>query len=215
MVDPGRHPEFALSSAETVSILSKYSDWLQPRGGGVTVSGGEPMLQPDFVADLFQRAHEIGLTTCLDTACFGNVRRWDKLLKHTDNVLLCLKAMDNDLAARVAQVPASEMSKSKEFARHIRDFYPHIRITLRWVLLQGLTDTSTELNSLIDFSKELGDVFHEVELIPYHELGREKYDLLSMKYPLKGITHYDMDDALRVRDALRDEGIPTVLSSYL
>ena len=213
LADPKQHPEFAMSSAEVASLLGKYKEWLQPRGGGVTVSGGEAMVQPDFVADLFQRVHSTGLTTCLDTACFGNRRRWDKVLPHTDNVLLCLKGMNNDVAATVAQVSPAEMAKSKEFARYIRDAYPNIKITLRWVLLRGMTDTDAELDALAAFAKELGDVFHAIELIPYHELGREKYKMLDLAYPLDDMSSYRVEDAIKVRDRLDNTGVSTILTN--
>jgi len=212
LADPLQHPEFAMSSAEIASLLLKYKEWLKPRGGGVTVSGGEALVQPDFVADLFQRVRAAGLTTCLDTACFGNKRRWDKVLPYTDNVLLCLKGMDNEVAGKVAQVSAAEMAKSKEFARYIRDAYPNIRITLRWVLLKGMTDADSELEALIAFAKDLGQVFHAVELIPYHELGREKYDMLSLEYPLDDMCAYRSEDALQVQSRLEDAGVATILS---
>jgi pyruvate formate lyase activating enzyme len=213
MADPKQHPEFAMSSAEVASLLHKYKEWLEPRGGGVTVSGGEAMVQPEFVADLFKRVHEIGLTTCLDTACFGNKKRWDKVLPHTDNVLLCMKGMDNDVAASVAQVSAAEMAKSKEFARYIRDAYPNIKLTLRWVLLKGKTDTDAELDALAAFAKELGGVFHAIELIPYHELGREKYTMLDIAYPLEDMPAYLVEEAVQVRDRLENAGVAVILSN--
>lgn len=213
LADPLQHPEFAMSSAEIASLLFKYKDWLAPRGGGVTVSGGEAMIQPEFVADLFKRVQSIGLSTCLDTACFGNKRRWDRILPYTDNVLLCLKGMDNDVAAKVAQVSAAEMAKSKEFARHIRDHYPEIKVTLRWVLLVGITDTDAELEALVNFAEELYPVFSAVELIPYHDLGREKYDMLDLSYPLDGMPVYKKEHALLVREKLEEAGISTILSN--
>jgi formate C-acetyltransferase len=214
LADPKKHPEFAISSCELTSLLSKYSEWLKPRGGGVTMSGGEALVQPDFVADVFERVHELGLgTTCLDTACYGNKQRWDKVLPHTDNILLCLKGMDNEIAARVAQVSSKEMAKSKEFARYVRDKYPNIKITLRWVLLREMTDTDSELDALVDFAKELGQVFHAVELIPYHELGREKWAALSMSYPLEEMTPYKIEDAVLVKERLENAGVSVILSN--
>jgi formate C-acetyltransferase len=212
LANPKQHPEFAMSSAEVASLVGKYEEWLKPRGGGITVSGGEAMIQPEFVSDLFQRVHKKGLTTCLDTACFGNKRRWDKVLPHTDNVLLCMKGMDNEVAARVAQVSPSEMAKSKEFARYIRDTYPNINITLRWVLLKDITDTDAELDALAAFAHELGGVFHAIELIPYHELGRDKYTSLELAYPLGDMCAYRAEDAVLVRDRLEKAGLSTILS---
>ena len=117
-------------------------------------------------------------------------------------------------AAQVAQVSASEMAKSKEFARYIRDKYPNIRITLRWVLLKDMTDTDSELEALADFAKDLRDVFHTVELIPYHELGREKYDALKMSYPLgDDMPPYKVDDAKIVKERLESAGVRTILSA--
>lgn len=213
LADPRQHPEFAMSSQEIASLVVKYKEWLKPRGGGITVSGGEAMVQPDFVADLFQRVHAAGLTTCLDTACFGNKRRWDKILPHTDHVLLCMKGMDNEIAARVAGVSAAEMAKSKEFARYIRDAYPNIKITLRWVLLKDMTDSDAELEALIAFAKDLGQVFHAVELIPYHELGLEKYKMLKMEYMLADMSAYKLEDAVKVRERLEAASVNTILSN--
>lgn len=213
MADPKKHPEFAMSSCELVSLVDKYGEWLKPRGGGVTVSGGEALVQPDFVSDLFQRVHALGLTTCLDTACYGNKTRWDKVLPHTDHVLLCLKGMDNEVAAQVARVSPQEMEKSKVFARYIRDEYPNIRITLRWVLLKDRTDTDSELDALAAFAKDLEGALHAVELIPYHELGREKWSALNMDYPLEGMSPYKAEEAVLVKERLEGAGLKVVLSN--
>ena len=202
-----------MSSAEVTSMLMKYREWLQPREGGVTVSGGEALIQPDFVSNLFQRVKANGLTTCLDTACFGNKARWDKVLPYTDNVLLCIKGMDNQVASQVAQVSAAEMAKSKEFARYIRDHYPNIRLTLRWVLLEGMTDVDSEVEALIAFAKELHPVFSAVQLLPYHDLGREKYSMLEMEYPLGDMPSYKFENALAVQARLEAAGVATILSS--
>jgi len=213
LADPEKHPEFAMSSCEVTRLLEKYSEWLKPRGGGITVSGGEALVQPDFVADLFQRVHGIGVTTCLDTACYGSKPRWDKVLPHTDHVLLCMKGMDNDVAASVAQVSAHEMAKSKQFARYIRDAYPNTTITLRWVLMKDITDTDSELDALADFAKELGDSCRAIELIPYHELGREKWDALKMSYPLEDMPAYKAEEANVVKDRLESANLKVLLSN--
>ena len=211
--DPRQHPEFAMSSSEAVSLVGKYQEWLRPQGGGITISGGEPLIQASFVSDVFQRVHGLGLTTCLDTACHGDKAVWDKVLPHTDVILLCLKGMDNTVAAKVAQVSVSEMAKSKLFARFVRDNYPNIQLTLRWVLMKDLTDTDTELDALVNFAQELAPVFCCVELIPYHELGKEKYAILNKSYPLEGMVPYLLEDAKKVKDRLEKHGLLTVLSN--
>ena len=177
------------------------------------MSGGEALVQPEFVSAVFQKAKAMGLTTCLDTACHGSKMIWDKVLPHTDYVLLCLKGMDNEVAAKVAGAPVSTMKKSKDFARYIRDKYPNIGLTLRWVLLKDITDVDSELDLLVEFAKDLAPVFSQIELIPYHELGREKYEVMNRDYPLDGMAPYDKEDAKKIQARLEAQGVKVILEA--
>jgi pyruvate formate lyase activating enzyme len=213
LADPEKHPEYAMTDTEIVELLDHYKSFLTPKNGGVTMSGGEALVQPEFVAAVFQRVHEMGLTTCLDTACHGNKRTWDKVLPHTDYVLLCLKGMDNDIAAKVAGAPATTMARSKEFARYIRDNYSSINLTLRWVLLKDITDVDSELEKMVAFAKDLAPVFSQIELIPYHELGRDKYESLNKDYPLDGMAPYDRKEAQKIQARLEAQGVKVILEA--
>jgi pyruvate formate lyase activating enzyme len=176
------------------------------------MSGGEPLVQPHFVTAVFKRVHDMGLTTCLDTACHGDETVWDEVLPHTDNVLLCLKGMDNDLAAEVAGVTPEVAQSSKDFALFIRDKYSDIKLSLRWVLIDGMTDSESELKQLAAFAKELAPVFTHVELIPYHELGRQKYASLNRPYPLDNMVPYSLEGALYAKAFLENLGVKTTLT---
>mmetsp|Transcript_1102 Transcript_1102/g.2196 ORF Transcript_1102/g.2196 Transcript_1102/m.2196 type:complete len:1039 (-) Transcript_1102:151-3267(-) len=211
--DPAKNPDAAITDTEITAMIEKYKEFLQPENGGLTVSGGEPLMQPDFVASLFKRAHDMGVTTCLDTACHGSEKDWENVLKDTDYVMLCLKGMDNEVAHQVARYPAKLMASSKDFARYIRDNHAdHTKLSLRWVLLKGMTDTADELNRLVAFAKELGPVFTHVELIPYHELGRSKYEELEEPFALDDMKPYDVNDAKKVKEQLVAAGVPATLS---
>lgn len=210
--DPDKHPEFAMTDSELASKFAQYKPFLAPNNGGVTISGGEPLMQPKFVAAVYKQAKSLGLTTCLDTACHGMESDWEEVLQHTDYVMLCLKGMDNRVAAKVAQVPAHKMARSKEFAKYIRDSHPNIELSLRWVLMKGVTDTDTELDKLIAFAKDLAPVFSKVELIPYHDLGSSKYEALDMEYCLGDMPTYKREDAEVIQKKLVDNGIETVLA---
>jgi formate C-acetyltransferase len=211
--NPDKHPEFAMSDDEIAAIIKKYKAFLGPQSGGITISGGEPLLQCNFVASVFKQVQNMGLTTCLDTACYGAESDWEKVLQNTDYVMLCLKGMDDEVASNVAQHPAKLMSRSKDFARYIRDHHAdNVKLSLRWVILKGMTDTDDELDRLIAFAKELGPVLTHVQLLPYHELGREKYEALNTPYPLDDMEPYSKEDALRVQSKLESAGVKTSLT---
>lgn len=86
-----------VSSKDIAAQVRSVAPYLKPGGGGVTCSGGEAMLQPEFTAAIFQEAHALGLTTCLDTTGQGSKHHhWDKVLPHTDMVLFCIKSLNED-----------------------------------------------------------------------------------------------------------------------
>jgi len=210
IVKPGVHPALTMTDEDVADTVSKYETFLRPNGGGVTLSGGEPLLQPDFVKAVFKRVKARGMTTCLDTSGHGNPKMWDKVLPHTDWVMLCIKAMDPDLAADIMGVSGTANLRAKEFARYIRDNYKDVKLSLRWVLMKGMTDTDEELEELTKFAEELSPVLQHVHLLPYHELGREKYKFLGRDYPLEGMEPYSYEDAVAVREKLVEAGVNAV-----
>jgi len=213
IVNPNKNPDFAMTDSEIAAKFAEYKPFLASNNGGVTISGGEPLMQPNFVAAVYKQAHNMGLTTCLDTACHGTQEDWIKVLDQTDYVMLCLKGMDNFVAAEVAQVKPKEMALSKKFARFICDKYASkIQLSLRWVLMKNITDTPDELTKLIAFAKELAPVFSHVELIPYHDLGSSKYADLDIEYLLNDMPTYKKEDAQVIKAQLEEAGVETVLA---
>jgi len=209
--DLDRCPEVAMSDGEVQALLAGYQSFLRPNGGGVTLSGGEPLLQPEFCRAVFVRAHGMGLTTALDTSGYGEPSTWARVLPHTDTVLFCPKAMDASLHRQIVGMDSSQ--RSQEFARFIVEHFPSVRLLLRWVLLKGLTDTEAELTALAAFAKSLGPQVEAVDLLPYHELGREKYEKLGRPYPMEGTEPYLRTDALAARWRLADLGVKVRLAA--
>ena len=199
------------------------------------------MLQPAFVRSVFLKAKELSLTTCLDTSGHGNKEMWDTCLPATDYVMLCLKGMDLNLASFLSGVPKVHSMRAREFAKHIRDNYKYVKLSLRWVLLKDMTDTDEEINALAQFAKELNPVFTHIELLPvsyhqhycqyffvylsfnlhyrwlnlqYHDLGKEKYSMIGLDYALDDMEPYKYEDALKVQEKLRNLGIPATLAEH-
>lgn len=128
--------------------------------------------------------------------------------------MLCIKGMDSNLATFISGVSELHNKRAREFAEYIRDNYKNIKLSLRWVLLKDLTDTDTELEALAAFAKELSPVFTHVELLPYHILGKEKYEMMNTEFPLDGMEPYAYDDAVKVKEKLETMGITATLAEH-
>lgn len=154
--------------------------------GGLTVTGGEPLMQAGFVAELFSRARQEQIHTCLDTS--GAVYRpghpneaLEQVLDATNLVLLDLKHMDSPAHQALTGHPNENILA---FARHLAE--KQIPVWIRHVLLPGITDSPVQLSALGEFVGTLGNV-QAVELLPYHNLGVEKYHNLGLSYPLEAL----------------------------
>ena len=151
-------------------------------GGGITVSGGEPLLQAEFVTELFKQAHENGMTTCLDTA--GSLAINDQikeLLSYTDTVLLDIKHIDDEKAKELTGL---SNKNELDFARYLSD--NGIDIWIRQVLVPGYTDNEEDLRKTRKFIESLKTI-KKVEVLPYHDFGKNKWIDLGFEYPLEGV----------------------------
>ena len=154
-------------------------------GGGITVSGGEALVQIDFVTKLFQLCKEQGINTCLDTS--GNpftrkepfFSKFKELMKVTDLVMLDIKQIDN---CKHKELTGWTNENILDMARYMSD--NGIRMWIRHVLVPGITTNEEDLKKLAEFIKTLKTV-DKVEVLPYHSLGIPKYDKLGIDYSLR------------------------------
>ena len=168
-------------------------------GGGITVSGGEPLLQAEFVAQFFRLAKENGIHTTLDTS--GAL--WDKddekfseLLKYTDLVLLDIKETDEEKHKALTGMPNKNII---EFAHHLSDIGKPMWI--RHVLVPGITDSEESLydaKKLVDSLKTV----EKVEILPYHSFGVKKWEKLGISYPLAGVKAPTQEEIERAESIL-------------
>ena len=178
--------QMRLGDATTVGRVmreaARYRAFIS-RGGGLTVTGGEPLLQPAFVEDLFVSAkHDYDLHTALDTSANGGDRASDRLIEHTDLVLLDIKAGNPELYEKV-----SGGGRLEDVLRFGARLVEHsVDVWIRFVLVPGLTDAPDDVAQVADLVADLGTIVQRVEVLPYHRLGVDKYAALGRAYPLLG-----------------------------
>lgn len=192
------------TAGAVIAHAANFQRFATVTGGGLTVSGGEPLMQPRFTEALFTGAKELGLHTALDTAGFGGEHARQGLLDRTDLVLLDVKSWDRPTFRRVTGVA---IDSTVRFAERVAA--SGIPIWLRFVLVPGLTDDPANVAGVARFAAELGTV-ERVDVLPYHRLGVPKYAELGLRYPLPD-TRPPADALLaRVREQFAATGLPVV-----
>ncbi|MDM7859816.1 pyruvate formate-lyase-activating protein [Alteromonas sp. ASW11-36] len=200
-----RHLGTVYSVDALVEDILKYRQYIQPHGG-VTVSGGEPTLQLPFIIELFKRCQALGIHTALDTN--GYIHKPDaqvlELLEVTDLVLLDIKAMSNPLHVELTSVNNHDILKFAQFlGEHQQPMW------IRHVVVPGYTDTIENISALAAFIQTLTGV-EQVELLPYHELGKHKWAPYTDKYPLEGTPTPDKQTMQKLTNYLLDRKIPAL-----
>ena len=165
-----------------------YLPFMEASGGGITASGGEPLLQMDFLIEFFQKAKKKGIHTTIDTSGGAVtlekesfVKKLDQLLEVTDLILLDLKHMDKD---KHIKLTGRTNENILAFAKYLSDKkHP---VWIRHVLVPGITDDVENLKALGDFISTLSNV-QKIEVLPYHKLGIYKWEALKIPYVLNRI----------------------------
>jgi pyruvate formate lyase activating enzyme len=166
------------SSAELVARAAGFVPFLTASGGGATVSGGEPLLQPRFTGALLRGFRDLGLHTALDTSGYLGARADSALLAATSLVLLDIKSWDRALYRRLT---GRELHPTLAFARRLAD--AGVPVHVRFVLVPGLTDGAANVAGVARFAASLGNV-ERVDVLPFHKLGAGKYKALGIPFPL-------------------------------
>ncbi|MGW0705906.1 pyruvate formate-lyase-activating protein [Streptomyces sp. NPDC002643] len=164
---------------EVMAEVEKYRAFLTTAGGGVTVTGGEPLLQPAFTGEILRRCKEAGLHTALDTSGFLGARASDELLADTDLVLLDIKSFDVPAYRRLT---GGELAPTLNFATRLDRL--GVPMWIRYVLVPGWTDAPEAVTGLAGFIAGLGSV-DRVDVLPFHKLGAAKYEALGIPFPLR------------------------------
>ncbi|WP_328922796.1 pyruvate formate-lyase-activating protein [Streptomyces griseoaurantiacus] len=185
---------------EIMAEIEKYRPFLTASGGGVTLTGGEALLQPAFTGALLRRCKEAGLHTALDTSGFLGARASDALLADTDLVLLDIKSFDIGTYRRLT---GGDLAPTLAFATRLNRL--GVPLWIRYVLVPGWTDDLTAVDGLAEFVAGL-DTVDRVDVLPFHKLGAPKYEVLGIPFPLKDTPTPDPALTERVRARFRAHG---------
>jgi pyruvate formate lyase activating enzyme len=187
---------------DLIAEIRRYERFIKVAGGGVTLSGGEPLQQPGFVREVFTRCREMRLHTALDTSGFLGDRADDALLDATDLVLLDVKSGDPATYRRVTGT--GRLAPTVRFGQRLAE--RGTPIWVRFVLVPGLTDDVSNVAAVADIAAGLASV-ERVEVLPFHRLAAAKYAALGVDFPLADTAPPTPTLLDRVRGQFRERGL--------
>lgn len=173
------------------------------KSGGLTVTGGEPLLQIDFLIDLFEKAKERSIHTCLDTSgiVFDRqnqtyIEKLNRLLQVTDLIMLDLKHINDEEHKKLCSVSNKNIL---DFARYLSE--KEQPVWIRHVVVEGYTFCEKYLYELGLFIGELKNV-KALDVLPYHDMGKIKYENIGIEYPLKDLEGLPKEDAIKAKEII-------------
>ncbi len=168
---------------------------------GITISGGEPLAQPDFCKEILRGARHIGLHTAIDTSGHLGDHADDELLDLTDLWLLDIKSSD---PATHLQTTGVDREPARAFARRLAA--ADRPMWIRFVLVPGLTDATDTITGVASFAASLGSAVKRVEILPFHQMGRHKWEALGKTYALENTPPATPEQAEAARAIFRQHG---------
>ena len=186
---------------EVLERLRRYRAIFKATGGGLTISGGEPLMQPAFVRRLLRGAKEMGIHTAIDTSGFLGASCSDEMLDDIDLVLLDVKS---GLPETYRRVTGRELQPTLDFGVRLAE--RGTEIWVRFVLVPGLTDEVANVAAVADYVATLSTVTR-VEVLPFHQMGRDKWASLGMEYELEDTPAPTPELVERVRGQFRERGL--------
>ncbi len=180
---------------ELIKKILNYKPYFK-RNGGVTFSGGEPLMQKEFLLECLKLCKQNDINTCLDTA--GSIPDCEEVLKYTDLVLLDIKGTNKE---NYKEMTSGNFDNSVKFIKLCEKM--NKKLWLRVVIVPGINDTKEYIDELIKFIKPIKNV-EKIEFLPYHTLGVHKYEELKIDYPLKDVKDMDQDKCKKLEDMLKE-----------
>ena len=185
-----------MNSKEIVDEVRKYRPYIE-KDGGVTFSGGEPLLQTEFLLEMLKMCKKAGIHTCIDTSGTGYSKEYlEEILKYTDLIILDIKAIDE---INYKKITGKDMSDFNYFITKIND--NNNKIWIRQVIIPNINDNEEYILKLKEYINKFKNV-EKIELLPYHSMGIEKYKKLNIKYRLESTLDMDKEKCRKLQELL-------------
>jgi len=194
------HGAKEITPDEVVATAMRYETYYRATGGGVTFSGGEPLMQGEFLGEALKKLKEKGVTTCVDTSGYGQTPYYEEIFKYTDHILLDIKHVENE-AHQV--LTGRDMTGIKTFLKALQAF--NGRIVIRHVMVPGLTDNDEAMDQLLTMIAPLKKKIDKIEILPYHKAGIEKYSQLNLTYTLETVPAMSVDRAAAFEKSVNEK----------
>lgn len=196
----GTNKVIELTPEEAIKDVLKVKAFI--RNGGITVSGGEPLLQPDFVLELFKLCKENGIHTAIDTSGYLLNDKIKAALEYTDLVLLDIKHIDPDKYQTLTGKPLTPTLRFIDYLTEIKK-----PLWIRYVLVPGYSDDATDLHKWADYVSSIPTV-QRVDILPFHQMGMHKWEQIGARYELKDITPPSSEEIKKTEAIFRSYNLP-------
>lgn len=188
-----------ISPKEVLEMANKYKPYYKRSDGGITLSGGEPLMQGEFVLESFKLLKKNGFNTCIDTSGYGDRKYYKEILKYTDTVILDIKSIDDN---GYKDLTGKNMSAFYNFLSYMDDFQG--KLWIRHVMVPGFTDNEESMCKLFERISYLSHKIEKIEVLPYHKMGLDKYEHLGLKYKLNEVPEMEPSTAKEYENLLME-----------
>ncbi|QPL06392.1 MULTISPECIES: pyruvate formate-lyase-activating protein [Actinomyces] len=190
-----------VEAQELLRRMRRYRGVFRASGGGITLSGGEVLMQPAFARTLLRGAKEMGIHTCIDTSGFLGANASDEFLEDVDLVLLDVKSGDEETYKKVT---GRALAPTIEFGDRLAA--KGVSIWARFVLVPGLTSDPRNVENVARIIERWGEAVERVEVLPFHQMGTDKWDALGLDYQLRDTRPPEPELVEATREIFRSHG---------
>ncbi len=186
---------------ELMKIIEKESVFHEESGGGVTFSGGEPLLQHEFLYEILKALKEKGINTTVDTCGLAKREAFENIIDFTDLFLFDLKHLDQQKHKLYTDADNSPILRNLEFLVN-----KDAKIQIRVPVIDGINDSDKEMKAIIDYLKSFDGKIKDVNLLPFHSIAKNKYQRFQKENKLKNLKDFDKKDLIPIKVMFEEEG---------